>query len=47
MYMQAAVKPSVNCVLFLFVGAAVDTQTKYILAVIGAFLLGFANEMIR
>lgn len=45
--MQAAVKSSVSCVLFLFEDAAVDTKTKYAFAVIGVFLMGFANEMIR
>lgn len=44
---QAATTASVNCVLFLFEGAAVDTRTKYTFAAIGAFLMGFASEMIR
>lgn len=44
---QAASSHTVNCVLFLFEGAAVDTATKYAFAVIGVFCMGFANEMIR
>ena len=36
-----------SCVLFLFEGAAVDTRTKYAFAVLGAFAMGFANDMIR
>eukprot|EP00904_Undaria_pinnatifida_P002268 jgi/Undpi1/12041/HiC_scaffold_4.g01740.m1 len=44
---QSATKASVNCVLFLFEGAGVTSETKYAFAVIGVFLLGFANEMIR
>lgn len=35
------------CVLFLFEGANVDTPTKYVFALLGAFLMSFANEIIR
>eukprot|EP00752_Nemacystus_decipiens_P009703 g8666.t1 len=44
---QAATSASVNCILFLFEGAGVDTKTKYAFAALGAFAMGFANEMIR
>lgn len=44
---QAASDVSVNCVLFLFKSAAVDTSTKYALALIGVFFMAFASEMIR
>ncbi|CAB1099913.1 unnamed protein product [Ectocarpus sp. CCAP 1310/34] len=44
---QAATSASVNCILFLFEGAGVDTKTKYAFAALGAFCMGFANEMIR
>ncbi|CAM9844113.1 unnamed protein product, partial [Scytosiphon promiscuus] len=44
---QAASSATTSCVLFLFEGAAVDSETKYAFAAIGAFLMGFATEMIR
>lgn len=44
---QTATKASVSCVLFLFENAVVDTKTKYVFAIIGAFLLGFTNEVFR
>ncbi|CAM9253686.1 unnamed protein product [Ectocarpus sp. 8 AP-2014] len=44
---QSATSASVNCILFLFEGAGVDTKTKYAFAALGAFCMGFANEMIR
>lgn len=34
------------CVLFLFQGWALDTQTKYVLGVLGAFAMGMLNEFI-
>ncbi|CAM9845974.1 unnamed protein product [Ectocarpus sp. 4 AP-2014] len=44
---QSATSASVSCILFLFEGAGVDTKTKYVFAALGAFCMGFANEMIR
>eukprot|EP00903_Cladosiphon_okamuranus_P010730 g10142.t1 len=44
---QAATSASVRCILFLFEGAGVDTKTKYAFAALGAFAMGFTNEMIR
>lgn len=44
---QAASKASSACVLFLFEGSAVNTETKYAFAIIGVFLMGFTNEMVR
>jgi Ctr copper transporter family len=36
-----------SCILWLFEGAVLDTAGKYIAALIGTFLLAFANEGIR
>lgn len=44
---QAASSESARCVLFLFEGAVVDSATKYAFAVMGAFAIGFATEIIR
>lgn len=46
-FVQAATSASVRCILFLFEGAGVDTKTKYAFAALGAFTMGFTNEMIR
>lgn len=44
---QFAGKASNACVLWLFEGAGVTSEGKYAGAIIGTFVLAFANEMLR